>query len=70
MNACVGRCFSQWIDQVHKTKKAKRSFSMILKKSMVCCFIEWFEFVKTKRETTKRLQHAAKKVLGKWMYCV
>jgi hypothetical protein len=49
-------------------KKAKRMVSMLLKKGMVCSFYEWQEYVKTKKETTHRLQHAAKKVLGKWMF--
>jgi hypothetical protein len=66
-NACAAKCLSNWMDHVRKMKKAKRSVGMLLKKGMVCCFYEWHEFVKTKKETTQRLQHAAKKVLGKWM---
>jgi hypothetical protein len=67
-NACAAKCLSNWMDHVRKMRKAKRSVGMLLKKGMVCCFYEWQEYVKTKKETTQRLQHAAKKVLGKWMF--
>jgi hypothetical protein len=67
-NACAAKCMSQWINHVRNIKKAKRLVGMLVKKGMVCCFYEWHEYVKTKRETAHRLQHAAKKVLGKWMF--
>ena len=66
------RAFHRWAEfAVEKSRlrsKAKRSVQMLLKKGMVCCFYEWQAYVKTKKETTQRLQHAAKKVLGKWMF--
>ena len=35
---------------------------------MVCCFYAWQEYATDKRATDKRLQAAARKVLGKWMH--
>jgi hypothetical protein len=67
-NACAAKCLSHWANQVRLWKRAKRMLSVLLKKSMVCCFYEWREHVKTKKETSQRLQHAARKVLGKWMF--
>jgi hypothetical protein len=64
----VARCFTQWTDHLRTLKKVKKCMSLLLKKSMVCCFYAWQEYATNKKETSKRLQTAARKILGKWMH--
>jgi hypothetical protein len=68
MNMHVARCFTQWMDHLRTMKKVKKCMGVLLKKSMVCCFYAWQEYATDKKETSKRLQAAARKILGKWMH--
>jgi hypothetical protein len=68
MNMHVARCFGRWTDRLRTMKKVKKCMSILLKKSMVCCFYAWQERSVEKKETGKRLQTAARKILGKWMH--
>ena len=68
MNMHVARCFTQWTHHLRTIKRVKKCMGLLLKKSMVCCFYAWQEYAADKKETSKRLQAAARKVLGKWMH--